>query len=130
MTVELFHICIYGLVIVGATLVQQLTSLVNVGLMPVLGSREGVNFTGMTGRLERAIFNCIIAMGMILPPVVVLSMIETSNANTVLAIQIFLWARIAYLISYGFGIMGIRSASWVTSLLSILFLYYTVITAS
>ena len=67
MTVELFHLCIYGLVIVGATLVQQLTSIFNVGLMPVFGSREGINFTGMTGRLERAILNCAIAMALIVP---------------------------------------------------------------
>ena len=69
MTVELFHLCMYGLVIVGATLVQQLTSIFNVGLMPVFGSREGINFTGMTGRLERAILNCAIAMAVIVPPI-------------------------------------------------------------
>ena len=57
MTVELFHLCIYGLVIVGETLVQQLTSIFNVLLMTVFGIREGINITCMTGRLERAILN-------------------------------------------------------------------------
>ena len=127
MTVELFHLCIYGLVIVGATLVQQLTSIFNVGLMPVFGSREGINFTGMTGRLERAILNCAIAMALIVPPIMALGIMEMSSANTVLAAQIFLWSRIAYIISYGIGIMGIRSAAWVSSLLCTLFLYYTVL---
>ena len=130
MTVELFHLCIYGLVIVGATLVQQLTSIFNVGLMPVFGSREGINFTGMTGRLERAILNCAIAMALIVPPIMALGIIEMSSANTVLAAQIFLWSRIAYIISYGIGIMGIRSAAWVSSLLCTLFLYYTVISVT
>jgi len=130
MTVELFHLCIYGLVIVGATLVQQLTSIFNVGLMPVFGSREGINFTGMTGRLERAILNCAIAMALIVPPIMALGIMEMSSANTVLAAQIFLWSRIAYIISYGIGIMGIRSASWVSSLLCTLFLYYTVISVT
>ena len=127
MTVELFHLCIYGLVIVGATLIQQLTSIFNVGLMPVFGSREGINFTGMTGRLERAILNCAIAMALIVPPIMALGIMEMSSANTVLAAQIFLWSRIAYIISYGIGIMGIRSAAWVSSLLCTLFLYYTVL---
>ena len=130
MTVELFHLCIYGLVIVGATLVQQLTSIFNVGLMPVFGSREGINFTGMTGRLERAILNCAIAMALIVPPIMALGIIEMSSANTVLAAQIFLWSRIAYIISYGIGIMGIRSAAWVSSLLRPLFLYYTVLSVT
>ena len=130
MTVELFHLCIYGLVIVGATLVQQLTSIFNVGLMPVFGSREGINFTGMTGRLERAILNCAIAMALIVPPIMALGIMEMSSANTVLAAQIFLWSRIAYIISYGIGIMGVRSAAWVSSLLCTLFLYYTVISVT
>ena len=130
MTVELFHLCIYGLVIVGATLVQQLTSIFNVGLMPVFGSREGINFTGMTGRLERAILNCAIAMALIVPPIMALEIMEMSSANTILAAQIFLWSRIAYIISYGIGIMGIRSAAWVSSLLCTLFLYYTVISVT
>ena len=130
MTVELFHLCIYGLVIVGATLVQQLTSIFNVGLMPVFGSREGINFTGMTGRLERAILNCAIAMALIVPPIMALGIMEMSSANTVLAAQIFLWSRVAYIISYGIGIMGIRSAAWVSSLLCTLFLYYTVISVT
>ena len=130
MTVELFHLCIYGLVIVGATLVQQLTSIFNVGVMPVFGSREGINFTGMTGRLERAILNCAIAMALIVPPIMALGIMKMSSANTVLAAQIFLWSRIAYIISYGIGIMGIRSAAWVSSLLCTLFLYYTVISVT
>ena len=130
MTVELFHLCIYGLVIVGATLVQQLTSIFNVGLMPVFGSREGINFTGITGRLERAILNCAIALAVVVPPIMALGIMEMSSANTVLATQIFLWSRIAYIISYGVGIMGIRSAAWVTSLLCTLYLYYAVLSAS
>tara|TARA_B100001057_G_scaffold139081_1_gene138739 strand:+ start:827 stop:1219 length:393 start_codon:yes stop_codon:yes gene_type:complete len=130
MTVELFYLCMYGLVVVGATLIQQLTSIFNVGLMPVFGSREGIHFTGMTGRLERAILNCAIAMALIVPPSIALGVMEMSNANTVLAVQIFLWSRIAYIIAYGVGIMGIRSAAWVTSLLCTLYLYYAVLSAS
>ena len=130
MTVELFNLCMYGLVIVVATLAQQLTSIFNVGLIPVFGSREGINFTGMTGRLERAILNCAIAMAVIVPPIMALGIMEMSNANTVLAAQVFLWSRIAYIISYGVGIMGIRSAAWISSLICTLYLYYEVISAS
>ena len=125
MTTELFYLWMSGLVLIIATLIQQLTSLFNVGLMPVLGSRENVKFTGMTGRLERAILNSIIAMTLITPAIVILHLMEITNASTVLAVQIFLPARIVYIISYGIGIMGLRSAGWTASLLSILWLYYS-----
>ncbi len=127
MTTELFYLWMSGLVLIIATLIQQLTSLFNVGLMPVLGSRENVKFTGMTGRLERAILNSIIAMTLITPAIVILHLMEITNASTVLAVQIFLTARIVYIISYGIGIMGLRSAGWIASLLSILWLYYSAI---
>ena len=127
MTTELFYLWMSGLVLIITTLIQQLTSLFNVGLMPVLGSRENVKFTGMTGRLERAILNSIIAMTLITPAIVILHLMEITNASTVLAVQIFLTARIVYIISYGIGIMGLRSAGWTASLLSILWLYYSAI---
>ena len=127
MTTELFYLWMSGLVLIIATLIQQLTSLFNGGLMPVLGSRENVKFTGMTGRLERPILNSIVAMTLITPAIVILHLMEITNASTVLAVQIFLTARIVYIISYGIGIMGLRSAGWTASLLSILFLYYSAI---
>ena len=127
MTTELFYLWMSGLVLIVATLIQQLTSLFNVGLMPVLGSREDVKFTGMTGRLERAILNSVIAMALITPAIVILHLLEITNASTILAVQIFLTARIVYIISYGIGIMGLMSAGWVASLLSILWLYYSAV---
>ena len=130
MSVELYYMCLYGLLIIATTLVQQLTSMVNVGIMPVFSSREGVKFSGMTGRLERAILNCVIALAMIAPAILVLIKTETSNANTILAVQVFFWARLVYVIAYGLNIIGVRSGGWVTSLLSILYLYWAVMAVS
>ena len=130
MSVELYYICLYGLLIIATTLVQQLTSMVNVGIMPVFSSREGVNFSGMTGRLERAILNCVIALAMIAPAMLALEMTETSSTNTILAVQVFFWARLVYVFAYGLNIIGVRSGGWVTSLLSILYLYWGVMSVS
>ena len=130
MSVELYYMCLYGLLIIATTLVQQLTSMVNVGIMPVFSSREGVNFSGITGRLERTILNCVIALAMIAPAVLALAMTETSSANTILAVQVFFWARLVYVVAYGLNIIGVRSGGWVTSLLSILYLYWAVISVS
>ena len=130
MSVELYYMCLYGLLIIATTLIQQLTSMVNVGIMPVFSSREGVKFSGMTARLERAILNCVIALAMIAPAILVLMMTETSNVNTVLAVQVFFWARFVYVIAYGLNIIGVRSGGWVTSLLSILYLYWSAMSIS
>ena len=130
MSVELYYICLYGLLIIATTLVQQLTSMVNVGIMPVFSSREGVKFSGMTGRLERAILNCVIALAMIAPAMLALEMTETSSTNTILAVQVFFWARLVYVVAYGFNIIGVRSGGWVASLLSILYLYWAVMVIS
>ena len=130
MSVELYYICLYGLLIIATTLVQQLTSMVNVGIMPVFSSREGVKFSGMTGRLERAILNCVIALAMIAPAMLALEMTETSSTNTILAVQVFFWARLVYVVAYGFNIIGVRSGGWVASLLSILYLYWAVMLIS
>ena len=130
MSIELYYICLYGLLIIATTLVQQLTSLVNVGIMPVFSSREGVKFSGMTGRLERATLNCVIALAMIAPAILALAMTETSSANTMLAVQVFFWARLVYVIAYGLNIIGLRSAGWVASLLSILYLYWSAMSIS
>ena len=130
MSVELYYICVYGLLIVATTLVQQLTSLANVGIMPVFSSREGINFSSMTGRLERAILNCVIALTVIAPAILALVITETSSANTVLAVQVFFWARLVYVIAYGLNIIGVRSVSWIASLLSILYLYWSAMSIS
>ena len=130
MSAELYYICLYGLLIIATTLVQQLTSIVNVGIMPVFSSREGVNFSGMTGRLERSILNCVIALAMIVPALLAIEMTETSSANTILAVQVFFWARLVYVIAYGFNIIGLRSGGWVASLLSILYLYWATLSIS
>ena len=130
MSVELYYICVYGLLIVATTLVQQLTSLANVGIMPVFSSREGVKFSGMTGRLERAILNCVIALSVIAPAILALVITETSSANTILAVQVFFWARLVYVIAYGLNIIGVRSVSWIASLLSILYLYWSAMSIS
>ena len=130
MSVELYYICLYGLLIIATTLFQQLTSMVNVGIMPVFSSREGIKFSGMTGRLERTILNCVIALVMIAPAILALAITETSSATTMLAVQVFFWARLVYVIAYGLNIIGLRSAGWVASLLSILYLYWSAMSIS
>ena len=67
----------------------------------------------MTGRLERAILNCAIALAVIAPAILALVITETSRTNTLLAVLVFFWAPLVYVIAYGLNIIRIRSISWI-----------------
>ena len=123
MSVELFYLGMYALVVIATSLAQQLTSIFNVGLWTLLGSREGVEFTGITSRLEKALGNSAIAMALFAPAVIILHVTQSGNAQTALVAQIFVTARIIYSVSYAFKILGLRSACYVAGLVSTLVLY-------
>ncbi len=123
MSVELFYLGMYALVIIATSLVQQLTSIFNVGLWTLLGSREGVEFTGITARLERALVNSVTAMALFAPAVIILHVTNAGSAQTILATQIFVTARILYSFSYAVKISGLRSGCYVVGLVCTLVLY-------
>ena len=128
MTVELFCLSLFALMIIANILIQQLTSIFDFGLKPIIGSREDVEFIGITGRLERAILNSVITMTLFAPSVIILSIIDFSTAQTVLAAQVFVVARLIYSVSYALNIVLLRSAGWTIGLICILILYYNAMT--
>ena len=122
--IEIYYLLLFAILIVVTILTQQLSSMLAFGLKPILGSREDLKFTGLTGRLERAILNSVISMSLFAPSVLVLAISDISTNQTVIASQIFVFARTIYVVSYGFNIILLRSAGWIVSLLCILTLYY------
>ena len=125
--IELYYLSLFAILIVVTILIQQLSSMFAFGLKPILGSREDIKFTGLTGRLERAIINSAISMTLFAPSVLVLGIANMSTSQTVFASQIFVLARLIYVVSYAFNIILLRSACWIISLLCILTLYYNVL---
>lgn len=123
MSIELFYLGIYALVIIITSLCQQLTSIFNVGLWTLLGSREGVIFSGITARLYRALQNSVTAMALFAPAVIILHLTDASTRQTVLTAQIFVTARLLYSVSYAFNISGLRSGCYVVGLICTLILY-------
>ena len=123
MTVELFYLGMYALVMIATSLMQQLASIFNVGLWTLLGSREDVAFTGITARLERSLHNSVTAMALFAPAVVILHLMDSGTAQTILATQIFVTARILYSVSYAFKISGLRSGCYVVGLVCTLIIY-------
>ena len=68
MTMELYYLILFALLIIATIFTQQISSIFSEGLLPLFGSREGLKFNGLTGRLERS-SNSAISMSIILPPV-------------------------------------------------------------
>ena len=126
MPVELFCLGLFAIVIIISILLQQLSSMFNFSLKQILGSRENVQFSGLTGRLERSILNSVVAMALFAPSIIILALVNITTPQTVIAAQIFLIARLIYSISYGLNIPFLRSAGWIVGLLSTLVLYYHV----
>ena len=61
----------------------------------------------MTRLLERSIINCVIALALIATAILALVITETSSANTILAVQVFFWALLVYVIAYGLNIIDV-----------------------
>ena len=123
MTMELYYLILFALLIIATIFTQQISSIFSEGLLPLFGSREGLKFNGLTGRLERSITNSAISMAIILPPVLAIQITESSTPSGILAMQIFLGARLLYVLSYAFSVSGLRSAAWVTGMLCTLWLF-------
>ena len=127
MTMELYYLILFALLIIATIFTQQISSIFSEGLLPLFGSREGLKFNGLTGRLERSITNSAISMAIILPPVLAIQITESSTPSGILAMQIFLGARLLYVLSYAFSVSGLRSAAWVTGMLCTLWLFTSLI---
>ena len=123
MTLEMNYLAMYGLVILLLILVQLLISASQHGLLPLLGNRENLELTGITHRAERAVQNSLVAMALVAPPILMLAITNVTTSGTVLAVQIFLTARIIYAVCFILGVIYLRTLTWVTGFIATAFLY-------
>ena len=93
---------------VALTVVQMLVAVggaaLQVGLLPLVGNREGLApCTGWAGRAYRAHHNMLENLVLFAALVLVAVLSNKTNSTTVLGAQIFLWARVAYALVYVAG---------------------------
>lgn len=90
------------------------------GLMTAFGNRENLpELTGWGGRAARA--NVNMAQNLVLFTAVVLTAVAagTTNSMTLLGAQIFFWSRVAYAVCYLGGLMYLRTAAWLVSIVGV-----------
>ena len=124
MSSELTILGYYGIWIIAVILVQVLVASGQVGLFELATARENTpKLQGLAGRLDRAQKNSIVAMTLFAPAVLLLEVKGVSTSSTLLAAQVFLIARILYVLIYAAGTPWLRTVSWIVAFLSIAYLF-------
>jgi uncharacterized MAPEG superfamily protein len=125
MSNELSILMLYGLLTVVVILVQVLAAAGQVGLPMLATPRDDMpKLTGVAGRLDRAQKNSIVAMVLFAPPVLVLALKSGFTAQSLMAAQIFLIARVLYIGVYVMGTPWLRTLVWIAGFLSTVWLYF------
>ena len=115
MTPELTYLAYFGLLVITTLLVQVLAAMLQVGLPTLAGNREGLVFTGLAFRMERAANNSLLALALVAPAVIMVHLTKQSPELAAQIMLVFLLARIAYVVLYAFGIAWFRTLAWVAS---------------
>jgi len=98
-------------------------SMMQVGLMTLIGNREGFpEIKGWGGRAMRAHRNMIENLVLFAALVLALAAAGKSNDATVLGAQLFFWGRLAYAAVYLAGIPWVRTGAWTVSVIGLLVL--------
>ena len=123
MTLEMTYLAMYGLVLIATILIQVLISASQHGLLTLLGNRENLSSVGIAERAGKTVQNSVVAMALVAPAVLMLTLANLSTLGTILAIQLFLTARIAYAICFIVGINYLRTVIWIVGFLATAYLY-------
>jgi len=123
MTLEMTYLAMYGLVLIATILIQVLISASQHGLLTLLGNRENLSSVGVADRAGKTVQNSVVAMALVAPAVLMLTLANLSTPETILATQVFLTARIAYAICFIVGITYLRTVIWIVGFLATAYLY-------
>ena len=123
MTFEMMYLAMYGLLLIITILIQVLISASQHGLLTLLGNRENLSSVGVAERAGKTVQNSVVAMALVAPAVLMLNLANLSTPGTILAIQLFLTARIAYAICFIVGITYLRTVIWIVGFLATAYLY-------
>jgi uncharacterized MAPEG superfamily protein len=73
----------------------------------------------VTGRLQRAFGNFRETFVYFATAVVVVSLLNKTNAHTALGAQLYFWARVAYVPVYAAGVPVVRTVIWAASIVGL-----------
>jgi len=117
-------LALYGLLVLLTILAQVLAAAQKLGLTTLAGNRENLGqLDGVAGRLDKAQMNSVVALALVAPAILLHMVQGASGGGVLLAAQIFLIARIIYVVVFAIGIPWIRTLSWLAAYAMIFWLY-------
>ena len=120
---ELQLVLFYALSVILMLIVQSYLATQQHGIKILAERIEHITLTGIAGRSDRAVNNSIVSLVFVLPAVMALALSGQSSTTTVIALQIFLVARILYFVVYLFSITWVRSCLWWVGTICVFYLY-------
>jgi uncharacterized MAPEG superfamily protein len=119
MTVELTYLAYTIALFFAVVLVQALTAILNNGLVAMMNSRDNLKpATVIQARTKRLTDNFRENLWFFVPLVLIAAIAEVSNPWTVLAVQVFFWARLAHAVWYIAGWPLVRPVFWFAGLVA------------
>ncbi|MCZ4255142.1 MAPEG family protein [Sulfitobacter sp. PR48] len=121
---EITILIAYGLLVMITILLQVMGAMNQLSMGYIMSSRDDNRGTrGMVARIERALNNSLVAMTLFAPAVLILEVLNKTNATTLLAAQVFMIARIIYLPVYALGVPAVRTLAWLAGFIATAVLY-------
>ncbi|MEM9278677.1 MAG: MAPEG family protein [Pseudomonadota bacterium] len=128
MSLELQYLVFAVFLVLIQMVLQALAGFMANGVMGLVGSRDDeVLTTGVGGRFERAYYNMletfpVFATLVLIIEVAVANELMDRSTTSVLAVQLYFWARVAYIPLYIIGIPFLRTIAWLASMIGIVML--------
>ena len=110
MSPELKILLIYCLLVMLMLVAQSILAVQQHGLRPLVGSRDGIEYTGLADRAIWASNNTLISLVLIIAPVFRLALLSVSTYTTTVVLQAFVVVRVGHFIVYLLGISWIEAA--------------------
>lgn len=123
MSIELQYLIFAIFLVLIQMVFQSVAGMMANGLMGAAGSRDDeVLTTGIGGRFERAYYNMLETFPVFAALVLIVHVTESWDTTTALAVQLYFWARVAYIPLYIITIPFLRTIAWLISMIGILML--------
>ncbi len=98
------------------------------GLMPLANSRDNLpEPSTLQLRMRRVVDNHREGLALFAPLALIVAVADMSNPTTVMAAQVFFYARVAHAVLYVFGVPLVRPLAWGVGILATVWLFLAVV---
>ena len=120
-SIEIQMLCLSATLGLVQLMIATTLALKDQGRAYNIGPRDGAPppVTVLTARLQRAFGNFRETFVYFAVAVLVVTLLNKTNAHTALGAQIYFWARLVYVPVYAAALAGIRTAVWTVSIVGL-----------